>query len=198
MKVWLSRAAAWLRTLWRVVVWIVVRVFGQWHWDAPAWVRWSRAQSGRGARYLTANPWRGAIAALVVAAAAGGVVWYQLRPKPHYVTYRVDEPGLTEYDDKGISSIKLLTISFDESVAPLKQVQKPVTSGIEVSPAVAGVWFWTTDKELQFTPKDDWPVDGTFSVRFVKNGLLANQVVLENYRFTFKSQPFARLRRRNW
>ena len=32
-----------------------------------------------------------------------------------------------------------------------------------------------------------------FTVRFVKNGLFASQVVLENYRFTFKSQPFQRV-----
>ncbi len=70
-------------------------------------------------------------------------------------------------------------------------MQKPVTSGIDVSPALPGAWFWNSDKELQFTPRDDWPVDGRFTVRFVKNGLFANQVVLENYRFTFKSQPFS-------
>jgi hypothetical protein len=191
MKALLSRAAAWLRTLWRGVVWLVVRVLGHWHWDAPAWVTWSRAQSGRGWRYLGAKPWRGAVVAVVVAAAVAGAVWYKLRPKPHYVGYTVNEPGLTEYDEKGISSIKVLTISFDESAAPLKQVQKPVTSGIDVSPALPGTWYWNSDKELQFTPRDDWPVDGRFAVRFVKNGLFASQVVLENYRFTFKSQPFS-------
>jgi uncharacterized protein YfaS (alpha-2-macroglobulin family) len=191
MKALLSRAAAWLRTLWRGVVWLVVRVLGHWHWDAPTWVTWSRAQSARGGRYLAAKPWRGAVVAVVVAAAVAGVGWYKLRPKPHYVGYTVNEPGLTEYDEKGISSIKVLTISFDESAAPLRQVQKPVTSGIDVSPALPGTWYWNSDKELQFTPRDDWPVDGRFTVRFVKNGLFANQVVLENYRFTFKSQPFS-------
>src|SRR5512132_3396315 len=110
MKAWLSRAAAWLPTLWRGTVWLVVRVLGHWHWDAPGWVTWSRAQSGRGWRYLGAKPWRGAVVAVVVAATAAGAVWYKLRPKPHYVGYTVNEPGLTEYDEKGISSIKVLTI----------------------------------------------------------------------------------------
>ena len=65
-----------------------------------------------------------------------------------------------------------------------------VTTGIEVSPAIAGTWFWTNDKELQFTPKDDWPVDGGFSVRLANRGLLAKQVELEQYTFKFRSQPF--------
>ena len=28
----------------------------------------------------------------------------------------------------------------------------------------------SSDEELQFTPKDDWPVDGAFSVRFAEEG----------------------------
>src|SRR5204862_7076209 len=108
----------------------------------------------------------------------------------HYVTYVVGAPGLTEYDDKGISSIKPLTILFNESAAPLKSMQKAVAAGIDMSPAVAGTWFWVNDKELRFTPKDDWPVDGSFAIKFAKKGLFASQVQLEDYAFDVRSQPF--------
>ena len=37
---------------------------------------------------------------------------------------------------------------------------RPASSCRRRSP---GTWFWTSDKELQFTPKNDWPVDGAFS-----------------------------------
>ena len=70
-------------------------------------------------------------------------------------------------------------------------MQKAVTRGVTLSPSVAGAWFWTTDKELRFMPKDDWPVDGDFSVQFARNGLFADGVVLERYRFPVRSEPFS-------
>ena len=48
-----------------------------------------------------------------------------------------------------------------------------------------------SDKELQFTPKSDWPVDATFTVRFAKKRLFARGVLLEDYSADFKSQPFS-------
>ena len=118
-------------------------------------------------------------------------VWWFTRPTPHYVTYSVSPPGLTESDDNGISSIKPLSIVFSQSVAPLAQMQKAVTRGVTMSPSIAGVWFWTTDKQLQFTPKDDWPVDGAFSVELARSGFFGDGVVLEKYRFPVRSQPFS-------
>jgi uncharacterized protein YfaS (alpha-2-macroglobulin family) len=180
-----------IRFLKRKLSVLTVLLVGRWEWQAPAWLRWSGRQTVRGRRYLAANPKRGATLLILVLAAGSGFVWWATRPKPHYVTYSVGAPGLTEYNDKGISSIKLLTIGFNESAASLKQVQKAVTTGIELSPAVAGAWFWASNRQLQFTPKDDWPVDGTFTVRLAKKGLLARQVELEKYTLTFRSQPFS-------
>ena len=170
---------------------LLVAVFGQWQWQKPKWVTWSGSQTTRGRRYLAANPMRAAILVVVLVAIGAATYWYVNRPKPHYVTYVVTAPGLTEYNDNGISSIKPLKILFNESAAPLKSLQKAVTTGIDLSPAIAGTWFWTNDKELQFTPKDDWPVDGEFTVRLAKQGFLAAAGQLEEYRFKFSSQPFA-------
>src|SRR6185369_14243333 len=148
-------------------------------------------QVGRGSRALAAHPLRAAVLALALIGAGGGMAWYMTRPKPHYVTYVVTEPALTTYNDSGIAAIKPLTIVFSESVAPLKQIKTAITTGVDLSPAVAGTWFWTSDKELRFTPKDDWPVDGAFSVRLADKGLLAKPVRLESYRLKFRSQPFS-------
>ena len=166
-------------------------VFGRWKWEAPPWLSSAGAQVARGRRAVAAHPLPAGLLALALIAAAGGYAWYLTRPKPHYVTYVVTAPGLTEYNDNGIASIKPLTIVFSESAAPLKQIKTAVTSGLDLSPAVAGTWFWTSDKELRFSPKSDWPVDGAFSVQFARNGLLARQVQLESYRFKFRSQPFS-------
>ncbi len=176
------RASSVLAMLYRTALRWLVTLVGRLEWQAPAWLQWVGRRSVRGWRRTTATRARAATLAAVVIAVAGAGVWWFTRPTPHYVSYSVTPPGLTEYDDNGISSIKPLRIVFSESAAPLGQMQKAVTRGLTMSPSVAGQWFWTTDKELQFTPKDDWPVDGAFSVQFARNGFFASGVVLESYR----------------
>lgn len=168
-----------------------VAVAGRWEWQSPPWIRWTRTHSVRAWRTATATRARAAELAVAVLVIAGATTWWLTRPTPHYVTYSVTPPGLTEYNEHGISSIKPLTVVFSESVAPLEQIQKPVTRGITMSPAMPGVWSWTSDKLLQFTPKEDWPVDGDFSLQFGKRDLLTAGVVLESYRFSVRSHPFS-------
>ena len=170
---------------------LLVGVFGRWKWDTPGWLAWMDRRTRTGWRFVTANPKRASAAAALLVAAGAGYAWYASRPTPHYVAYRVHSPALTTYDDRGIPRIDWMAIAFSESAAPLKDLEKAVTAGVEISPAVAGTWFWTTDKELRFTPANDWPVNGEFSVRIVKRGLLADRVRLADYRFTFKSAPFS-------
>ncbi|HZA94817.1 MAG TPA: Ig-like domain-containing protein, partial [Burkholderiaceae bacterium] len=169
---------------------LLIAVFGRWDWQAPRWMRWTGGQVTRGRRYLTAKPIHAAALVIALVAIGAATYWYVNRPKPHYVTYVVAAPGLTEYNDNGIWSIKPLKILFNESAAPLKSLQKVVTTGVELSPAIAGTWFWINDKELQFTPKDDWPIDREFTVRFAEKGFFAPQVQLEEYEAEVRSQPF--------
>src|SRR5262245_466699 len=130
----------------RVVCAVLVGLFGHWHWQMPAWLEWLAAKVTRAWHYLFAKPSRAIAAALIVLISGATLAWYATRPKPHYVTFTVTPPGLTEYNDNGISTIKPMTVVFAESAAPLKDLQKAV-SGIELSPAIAGTWFWKTDKE---------------------------------------------------
>ena len=99
-------------------------------------------------------------------------------------------PPLTDYDDKGAPLIHPFLLQFTEAAAPLQQVEKRAMKGIDLSPSIPGVWFWTSDRELQFTPKNDWPVDGDFAVHLAKKGMLAAGVELEDYRIQFRSAPF--------
>ncbi len=170
---------------------LLVKLVGRWHWEAPPWLSRTAALLARGWRYLTAKPLRAVAALAVLAAASGGYYWYSHRPRPNYVEYAVSGPELTTYNDSGIASVKPLKVVFSGSAAPLKTVKTALTSGVEMSPAIAGTWFWTSDRQLQFTPKDDWPVDGAFTVKLAKKDLLARQVQLEKYSFTFRSQPFS-------
>jgi len=166
-------------------------VVGHWEWQPPAWLAWIGRGLAQGWRYLVADIKRAAVLLLVLIAAVGGWVWYASRLVPHYVTYTVAAPGLTEYDEKGIYSIKPLTVEFNESAAPLQQVDKTIAAGIDISPKMAGAWLWAGDKNLVFTPKNDWPVDKAFTVSFAKKGFFARGVLLEDYSFDFRSQPFS-------
>lgn len=184
----LGRAAAIMTTR---VTWLSARVIGRWEWQPPNWFAWTGHRVAQGYRYLAMDIRRTIFTVLVLAGAFGGWIWLRNRPAPHYVSYTITEPGLTEYNERGIWSIKPLIVQFSESAAPLEQIEKPVTAGIVISPKLPGVWFWANDKELRFAPKDDWPIDKEFSVTFARRGFFGREVRVENYRFDFRSQSFA-------
>jgi len=173
------------------ISWFFAHLFGHWQWESPAWIRWVGVQFNRFTRYLAADRKRAAGLLILVIAAGGGFAWYETRPKPNYVEYSVSPPPLTTYDDMGVQHIKPMRVQFSEPVAPLKNLEKAVTSGIDVSPAIAGTWFWVSDRELQFTPRDDWPIDAKFKVRLASKGFLADLILLEDYKFTFATEPFS-------
>ena len=65
-----------------------------------------------------------------------------------------------------------------------------VTSGIEITPPMAGEWRWESDTELLFTPKEDWAVDQDYVVRLDKS-LLPDHVRLSRYEHRFTSAAFS-------
>ncbi|MDQ1469969.1 MAG: alpha-2-macroglobulin [Bryobacterales bacterium] len=129
-------------------------VIGRWEWHRPVWVHRTGQQGAKAWKYLTEDRRRLLLLMLLVVSAIAGVAWYKARPMPHYVQYRVTSPALTEYDENGIASIKPLRIQFSESAVLLRNIEKRVTTGIDLSPAIAGTWFWVNDKQLSFYPKE--------------------------------------------
>jgi alpha-2-macroglobulin len=183
----IQRAATKLAT---GISWVGVRALGHWTWQPPFWLSWFGRRLAAGFRYLTIDARRIIATLTLVVLSIGGWVWYKTRPVPHYVTYVITAPGLTEYGDAGISSIKPFTVTFSESAAPLQQVEKTITAGIELSPKMPGAWTWTNDKHLTFMPKNDWPIDQRFAVSFARRGFFAPGVLLEDYSVNFHTQPF--------
>src|SRR5438094_5222391 len=100
------------------ISWLGTRVIGRWEWQPPSWVAWTGSRLAQAGRYLAADAKRAGLILLVLAGMLGGWIWYKSRPAPHYVTLTVTAPGLTEYGDRGISSIKPLAVQFSESTAP--------------------------------------------------------------------------------
>ncbi|MGA2435889.1 MAG: MG2 domain-containing protein, partial [Bryobacteraceae bacterium] len=170
---------------------LIHKVFGHVQWQAPGWIQWAGVRFRNAVRYVISDRKRRMIAALSLVTVAGALIWYEVRPRPHYVEYFVTAPKLTEYDEKGISSIYPLIVDFDEPVAPLANLDKRLISGIDISPSFAGTWTWLGDRRLQFAPTSDWPVDASFTVKIGRRGFLAKTVKLDEYSFKFKTQPFS-------
>jgi uncharacterized protein YfaS (alpha-2-macroglobulin family) len=166
-------------------------VFGRWQWQPPAWTGVFRERAARGIELLAADSRRVAIFFVALIGLLGGWYWIRSLPQPHYVSFTGTAPGYTQYGDNGISSIQPFSVQFSDPAAPLSSIGKPVVKGIELNPAIAGEWYWVTDRMLLFRPKNDWPIDTRFAVRFAKSELFDRRTALREYRLEFRTPPFS-------
>lgn len=164
-------------------------------WAAPPWLRWIGrlldTAGNRGVARVRARPLASAAAlsALLLIGAGGyyGHAWWQARPRPVEVTFEVVQPALTDFANEG--SPQPLVVNFSQSVAPLAGVGKEVAAGIVVTPAVQGRWIWTSDRQLEFRPKAEWPVGAQYKVA-IERSAIAPQVRLHAHDFEFASAAF--------
>lgn len=180
------------------------RLFGNLSWTPPAWVAtlqarmaqipWlaclpQRLQARRD--WLRNNPRRVLVAAvaslLVIGAAGGGYLWYAQRPKPVVFSLDGTSPGATALKEN--AKPEAVHIDFSGSAARLEQIGKPITTGIKLTPAIAGEWIWANDSRLIFTPRQDWAVDQEYQVKFDRS-LFPEHVRLSQYEYRFRSAPF--------
>ena len=168
-------------------------VFGDVAWTPPAWVATLRAREQALRARAAANPKlfkRNAVIAVAGVVTLFVVVQlWRHRPRAVRTDYSVTNPPAT---DLTVDSPKPepLRVMFEGSVAPLSTMGKTLKTGIEISPQIAGTWRWVEDRELEFTPAEDWPVGQKFSVSMTKKGFVAPTVTLENYSFDFETAPF--------
>ncbi len=179
----------------RVLGSVLSPVFGNIAWNAPPWARWTGGRISAGGRWVGANPARAGVAALLlVAIAAGGVYgykWWQARPKPIEVKLTVQNPPRTpiENEDENDRGPRPLMVRFAQSVAPLSAVGKEVPAGITITPPLEGKWKWNDDKELEFLPKEDWPIGSEHEIEIDKS-VVASHIVLDTYTPKFKTPAF--------
>ena len=64
------------------------------------------------------------------------------------------------------------------SAARLDSIGKPVASGIIVTPPAAGQWKWIGDSDLQFTPKNDWPIGQRYTIKLEGAELAGYQSII--------------------
>ncbi|WP_322980527.1 alpha-2-macroglobulin [Pseudomonas sp. C11] len=171
--------------------WLLSAVFGR--WQPPSWLGLLWRGLCKCGRWLRARPKQTAATLAVLAAlgAAGGYAWYWYKnlPVPHTVAYSVKAPALTRYNQEP-QVVAPLQVIFNESVAPLEAIGKTVHQGIELQPEIKGTWHWASDRLLTFTPEGDWPIDAGYKVVMAEKGLLAAGVLLEDYQYRLRTQPF--------
>ena len=181
------------------------RLFGNLSWSPPPWVAGQRVRIARipwlaalpqriqAARdWLRRNPRRvlvaGVSSVVLVVAGLGGYLWYQSLPKPVEFSLVGTAPGATALKEDAKPDI--VHIDFSGSAARLEQIGKPITSGIKMTPAMAGEWVWANDSRLSFNPKQDWAVDQEYVVEFQRS-LFPDHVLLSEYKYRFRSAPFS-------
>jgi alpha-2-macroglobulin len=173
------------------VVSFLTALFGQWHWQPPAWFKKLKTHLislyGRAKTKPLAS--LGVIALLVSMVIAGGYgyQWWQNRPQPVRIDFAVTEPERTAIEKS--EAPQPLVINFNASVAPIELVGKDLTQGIRLKPALAGIWHWRDDKVLEFKPERDWPIDQTFEV-LLDDSLVAAHRLLARNSFEFTTVPF--------
>lgn len=167
------------------------QLVGEWQWQPPQWMRWVRDRVARFANFLDEDPRRAFVLLLLITGVLSGIAWYWTLPTPHYVAYTVSSPLLTPYDEDGRRPALPMLVDFSESSAPLKLVGKQIAEGISLSPDLPGSWFWANDRQLRFTPRDDWPIGTEFRVTLDRRKVVDPNVTLREYSFTFSSQPFS-------
>ncbi|MFI5343001.1 MAG: alpha-2-macroglobulin [Chlamydiales bacterium] len=162
------------------------KLFGSFSWHRPPWLK----QMPRSRKI-----WIAAIIALLIVLGIG-YDYYQHLPKPPLVTARITAPSTTPHYcslltptpitiDFGIETVDSFT---KVSAAPLTLIGKEIHSGIKISPEIDGKWQWQGDNELTFTPKENWPAEQTYLIRFQRD-LFASQIKMAKYHYTFSTPP---------
>jgi len=171
-------------------------ILGRFKWNSPPWVNFLRDKAQR--RPVTF--WGSAItiAALLIAGCYTWH-WYKNLPQPQLITAHITAPAITPVADT--LEPDYLTFDFGlpdpndgenftaQSVAPLNALDKEVTSGIEISPAIPGKWNWENDSRIYFTPDTDWPAEQKYTVTFSKDAFAAG-AKMQSYSYSFTTQPF--------
>ena len=116
-----------------------------------------------------------------------GFLWYDSLPKPIQIHISGTAPALTELKEN--PEFDSVYVNFSGSAAELNQIGKPVAKGLQLTPAIKGLWKWNSDSQLQFKPEEDWAVGQEYVVRFEKD-FFPDHALLSEYEYRFSSAKF--------
>lgn len=178
-----------------MAIWVMV--FGRIEWQGPGWLQALRRQIGRSPRVF-AGLFIGLM--MFIAFALHGWHWYLSQPQPLLVTAKTTAPSISPITDDGERQSlqpQPLSIEFGydqdgfmpQSVAPLANLDKPLTEHIRLIPDWPGEWRWESDHKLIFYPDKDWPADQHFEVEF-SPGFFAPQAKMASMKTAFDTMAF--------
>jgi uncharacterized protein YfaS (alpha-2-macroglobulin family) len=81
--------------------------------------------------------------------------------------FSIEGPSAPDPDEP--NKAMRVIVRFEGSAAPLDMIDRPVESGIKISPSMAGAWKWESDRILAFTPAEKWPAGAEYVVSFAKS-----------------------------
>lgn len=168
-------------------------VFGKLNWRSPPWVNYLCTKSKSSPKMFWGS---GLVIVLILIAAGYSFYWYKNLPKPIYTTAQITVPDITPNTEEQLVPNNLI-IDFgiknngfiNQSVAPLNQVGKTVTEGIEMTPKMPGTWMWNSDSQLVFTSSEDWPAGQKFTIHFAPD-FFASNANMESNTYSFSTHPF--------
>jgi uncharacterized protein YfaS (alpha-2-macroglobulin family) len=171
-------------------------IFGHFEWHAPPWLVFLFGLMRQHPGFTLGGV--GLFLAL-----AGGYLYYQSLPTPLQYQAQFSGPGLAPVID-GKPKPEPLSIVFDYdpeyqadsrhplpevSLANLALLDKPFTQGIRLQPDIPGQWRWKDDRQLEFTPKNDWPAGVSYRVGFSPE-LFQEGIRLKAWKGDFTTPPF--------
>ncbi|PWY54859.1 alpha-2-macroglobulin [Legionella qingyii] len=168
-------------------------VFGKLNWRSPPWMKYLCYKSKSSPKMF----WGSSLLIVLILIIAGySIHWYKNLPKPIYTTAQITVPDITPNTEEQLVANNLI-IDFgiknngfiNQSVAPLSQVGKTVTEGIEMTPQMPGTWTWNTDSQLVFTPSEYWPAGQKFTIRFAPD-FFTSSAIMERHEYAFSTHSF--------
>ena len=175
--------------IWSAIRYLVGAVFGVLNWQRPAWLGFITSSLRSYWQWCRSHPRHMTTSIGWIMIAVGSFLWYQSLPKPVTVSFSVDAPGLTVFENQQWR-IANLDIYFEDSVAPLANIDTVITSGVSMSPKIDGEWRWLSGRQLRFIPRTDWQIAQTYKIRFDKSKWLADNTVLNTYQAEFTTPEF--------
>lgn len=91
----------------------------------------------------------------------------EAKDSPNAVTAKFNPLTQTNYNGES-KKVYPLTVTFNGSAALIEQLQKELTDGVSIEPAIKGRWKWENDHTLTFTPQDDWAAGQQYKVKLDK------------------------------
>lgn len=174
---------------------------GQIQWSTPIWISFVARHLRNIEKGMVDHPKTvlGSIIFLLVASFGSyyGYHSYLNRPVPidvapivvQKVDIKLTAPTPINYASDNPQSQKI-TLSFSRSAAPITLIDKEVTEGVTLTPAIEGNWHWQNGSTLVFTAKKPFAMGSEYRIELDESQLLAPQFSLKLKKYEFKTSIF--------